>query len=289
MTGAPLRAGLGCRGDIRSEVRWAAAIIVPILSIAFVMLFVLPDSNSRWFSWPVRPRLSAMTLGATYLLGSFYFTTVLFARRWREVQVGFLAVSTFAALLGIATVLHWDKFSHNLFSFWLWAFLYFTLPFVLPFLWWRGMQSAERVPPSEVRVLLPSPLRVLLALVLLPGLLIAAMLFLTPGLMIDVWPWALTPLTARVICAQFALYGVLGVQFITHPDWESMRLVLKWQLFTPLLYPIAIAVSWDDLMFERPMTWAYLANGMVVFVFGVPVLYAYMESRWRKSHRQSQN
>ena len=132
------------RGDINAEVRLAALVIVPILAAAFVILFVFPDSNGERFPWPVRPRLTAMTLGATYLLGSFYFTTVLFARRWREVEIGFLAVSTFAALLGVATIIHWDRFSHEKFQFWLWVFLYFTLPLILPVLWWRNRSTARR-------------------------------------------------------------------------------------------------------------------------------------------------
>ena len=34
-------------------------------------------------------------------------------------------------LLGIATVVHWDKFSHGHLAFWLWAGLYFTAPFLV--------------------------------------------------------------------------------------------------------------------------------------------------------------
>lgn len=269
----------GSRGEINAETRLVALIIVPILVAAFIILFVFPDSNGERFPWPVRPRLTAMTLGATYMLGALYFTTVLFAHRWREVEIGLLAVSTFAALLGIATIIHWDLFNHEKFQFWLWTFLYFSVPLILPAIWWRNRATAQRVGTRVARIPLPYWLRIALTVSLLPGLAIAAALFLAPGAVSEVWPWTITPLTARVIASEFALYGILGIRALTDPDWTRLRTILRWQLLTPVLYLIAVSASWNDLDTSSAFTWIYLVNGSLVFVAGVPALYFYMERK----------
>ncbi len=50
--------------------KWLAIIIVPILSIAFVMLYLFPNPSELLSAWGIKPRMSAMMLGATYLGGA---------------------------------------------------------------------------------------------------------------------------------------------------------------------------------------------------------------------------
>ncbi|MBN1248843.1 MAG: hypothetical protein JXC32_14375 [Anaerolineae bacterium] len=49
--------------------RVLAAIVVPFLVVAFGMLYLFPDSSGAVFAWPIKPHMSAMMLGATYLGG----------------------------------------------------------------------------------------------------------------------------------------------------------------------------------------------------------------------------
>ena len=53
----------------------------------------------------------------------------------------------FASLMGIATILHWDKFHPHATAFWLWAFLYFTTPFLI--VWVFAVQPARPNPRSR--------------------------------------------------------------------------------------------------------------------------------------------
>lgn len=50
-------------------------------------------------------------------------------------QVGFRAGWHVRHADGIATVIHWDKFTHDHVAFWLWAGLYFTTPFLVFAVW----------------------------------------------------------------------------------------------------------------------------------------------------------
>ena len=37
--------------------------------------------------------------------------------------------------MGLATLLHWDRFNHGHISFWLWAVVYAITPFLVLFVW----------------------------------------------------------------------------------------------------------------------------------------------------------
>src|SRR5438874_11866417 len=98
---------------ILPETRWVSAIIVPFLVAAFAILYLFPDHTKELFAWGIQPRMSAMMLGAAYIGGTYFFVRVAAFARWHWVKVGFLPVTTFAALLGIATIVHWDRFTHS--------------------------------------------------------------------------------------------------------------------------------------------------------------------------------
>ena len=96
--------------------RWLAIFIIPFLVAASAILFIWPADTGRLFAWPIKPTMTAMMLGSAYMGGIYFFGRVAFARQWHTVKIG-LPVTTFAGLLGIATLLHWDKFSQGHISY----------------------------------------------------------------------------------------------------------------------------------------------------------------------------
>src|SRR5579884_3487184 len=126
---------------ILPETRWISAIIVPFLVAAFAILYLFPDHTKELFAWGIQPRMSAMMLGAAYIGGAYFFVRAAMGARWHWVKVGFLPVTTFATLMGIATILHWDRFNHGSIAFWTWVVLYFTTPFLVPAVWLRNRKT----------------------------------------------------------------------------------------------------------------------------------------------------
>src|SRR5579859_782753 len=140
--------GTRARNDrVLPETRWVSAIMVPFLVAAFVILYLFPDHTQELFAWGIQPRMSAMMLGAAYIGGAYFFVRVAANARWHAVKVGFLPVSAFAALMGIATILHWDRFNHGSLAFVAWVGLYFTTPFLVFLLWVRN-RSADPGPQT---------------------------------------------------------------------------------------------------------------------------------------------
>ncbi|HLC03645.1 MAG TPA: hypothetical protein VJK02_11455 [Anaerolineales bacterium] len=103
--------------------RVLSAGIVPFLVAAFIILFFKPGESGRLFAWPVRPSMTAMMLGVTYLGGAYFFGAAAIIRQWHRIRLGFLPVTAFAATLGISTLIHLDRFSHGQLAFQLWALL----------------------------------------------------------------------------------------------------------------------------------------------------------------------
>ena len=139
------------RASVRNDrilpgTRWVSAIIVPFLVAAFGILYLFPDHTQELFAWGIQPRMSAMMLGAAYIGGAYFFVRAATNARWHQVKVGFLPVTTFATLMGIATILHWDRFNHGYISFFAWVGLYFTTPFIVFLLWLRNRSTDPGLP-----------------------------------------------------------------------------------------------------------------------------------------------
>jgi hypothetical protein len=264
MTAERVGSGAGLNDRVLVVTRVLAAIIAPVLLAAFIMLYLLPGEAGRLFAWPIGPQMSAMMLGATYLGGAYFFVRVLLARSWQSVKLGLLPVATFAGILGIATALHWDAFTQGHISFILWAFLYFTLPFVIPVVWFINQRAAASpVPVGEP--LLPRWIGLAFAVLGAVVLVATVLLLFASQSMIDAWPWRLSPLTSRVMSAMFALAGLVAVGIAIERRWSSARILLQAQAISIVLFLLAMAISRDDIAWDRIGSWLFLA-GMLAFL-----------------------
>src|SRR5215831_5600434 len=126
---------------ILPETRILSAIIIPFLLAAFGILYFWPNDTDKLFAWTIKPSMTPMMLAAAYIGGAYFFVQVLRAQKWHLIKVGFLPVTSFAGILGVATVLHWDRFNHSHISFVTWAVLYFTTPFLVFAVWLRNRHT----------------------------------------------------------------------------------------------------------------------------------------------------
>ena len=84
---------------ILGSTRVVAALIIPFLVAAFVILYLLPDATDRLFAWTIMPRMSALLMGAGYASGVYFFTRVLRAPRWHWIGRAFLPLTLFVSWL----------------------------------------------------------------------------------------------------------------------------------------------------------------------------------------------
>src|SRR5947209_147246 len=209
-----MNAGENPRDDrVLPQTHWAALAVFIILVPAVIVLWGTPShTHDRW-AWTIKPTLTPMFLGAGYGAGAYFFWRTYRARTWHASSAGVLGASVFAALMLIATLIHYDKFNHGhapflaAFAFWGWLIVYILSPAVVFFLWWRNQSTDAREPRAGEPLVAGGVLLAARAAGIL-ALIVAAIFFLAPHTAIDAWPWKLTPLTARVLASFTAQVGV---------------------------------------------------------------------------------
>lgn len=206
--------------------RLVLIIVVPFLLLAFLILYIFPDLSGERFAWEIRPHMTALFIGSGYLGGAYMFVFAILGKRWHRIKAAFPAVTVFTIAMFLVTVFHWDRFDIDHFPFQLWLFLYVITPFVVPYLWIKNRVTDPGLPePNDV----PVPFLAKSAFLASGGIGIALALFMfaNPQAMIPLWPWTLTPLTARVLAGWFALLGVGGIYASQDPRWSAWRVPLQ--------------------------------------------------------------
>jgi hypothetical protein len=256
--------------------RFLSAFIIPFLVVAFVVLYGLPDDTDKWFAWTIKPTMTPMTLGAVYIGGAYFFLRAFRAKEWHTVKAGFVAVGTFATLMGVATIIHWDKFNHGHVAFWLWAGLYFTTPFLVWSVWAANRRLDSHAGPGDL--LLPPAARAVMAGTGVLAVIAGAYLFLLPSQAIDVWPWTITPLTSRVLGAVFML-GIAGLGVLTDARWSAARIMLQVQVFMLSLILLAAVRAHDE--FDGSVLTLLLLGGFAAATASAAFLLVTMDKRRR--------
>lgn len=261
--------------------RVLAALVVPFLVTAFVILYLMPQRSGELFAWPIAPEMTAMMLGASYFGGAYYFTRVVFEKRWHRVKLALPGVTAFVWYMGIATLLHWDRFTPNHISFFFWALLYFVLPFVLIVVYLLNRRQDPGTPEPD-DVLLPRGLRLVFGGIGVVVTLVSVLLFVAPDLMIPIWPWRMTPLTARVIAAMFVLTGLIGLGIALDGRWSAARLILQAQMISLALIVVAALASWSNFDATQLTPWLFVGGMAGLFVF-LLIITVWAERRHRQN------
>jgi hypothetical protein len=215
-------------------------------------LYPWPSDTRHWFAWTIKPTMTPMVLGSAYLGGAYFFVRVFVSKQWHTVKAGFVPVTLFASCLGVATIIHWDKFNHHHVAFWIWTLLYFTTPFLVFAVFLRNQAVSPSASPDELRI--PATARVVTAMAGLGAVVLGAYLFVFPNRAIDIWPWMLTPLTARVTGAILML-GISGLIIAADGRWATAKIMLQVARIMIVLFLVAAARAHDQLDSSRPMTW----------------------------------
>jgi hypothetical protein len=255
--------------------RVVSVVIVPFLMVAFVLLYFFPGDTKNLFAWTIKPTMTPMVLASAYLGGVYFFLRVLGEPRWNVVKSGFLSVALFASLLGVATIVHWDKFNHAHPAFWLWAGLYFTAPFLIFGGWLANRRFAA--PARRDEPCLGVVARWVVALIGLLALIQGIVMFLAPTQVGAIWPWTLTPLTGRVIGAIFCL-GSAGIVVLVDPRWTTVKLMLEVEMLMVALMLIGALRALAEFDTARALTWV-MFGGFVALLLGSAYLWYTMQIR----------
>ena len=85
------------------QTRLVLIVVVPVLIIAFLILYVFPDQFGDRFAWKINPHMTSMLIGSGYLIGAYMFVFAIFGKRWHRVKAAFPPVTSFTVAMLLAT------------------------------------------------------------------------------------------------------------------------------------------------------------------------------------------
>jgi hypothetical protein len=256
--------------------RIVALIIIPFLLAAAAVLYFSGQAMGQRFAWDIQPPPTAFLVGSGYLGGAYFFARVVFERRWHRVGAGFLPVAAYTLVMLLATLVHWDRFEPGHLPFLVWLILYIVTPLGLPLIWVLNRKTDPGTAGPDELLVAPALRRVMAAiggLVVIGSLLI----FLLPEAAADLWPWTLSPLTARVLAGWHVLLGAGALALAAEGRWSAWRIPLQsiglWQalLLLNMLRPEAALGSTG--LFNWYVLYALIGLSAIV------LLYVVMEKR----------
>jgi len=229
---------------------------------AVLAIGIAPADTKTNFAWPIQPVVMAAVLGGFYITSAPLFLFPLFAKRWEMIRVMILPAALFSTLQLVATFLHWDKFSVGTFPFYVWFASYILPPpiFVGAYVWYQRKAASG---PAAADAALPTWVNWLLV-ICGSGLTIAATLvFIFPGLLIPIFPWQLTPLTARSLSAWLIAVGTIMLSM----SRENGR--TRTMLATPMLILLLPALLIQMLRYAGEVNWSSPVLWFSLILFAV--------------------
>ena len=245
------------------QTRLVLIVVVPFLLLAFLILYIFPDLSGERFAWAIKPDMTALFIGSGYLGGAYMFVFAIFGKRWHRIKAAFPPVTTFTVAMLLATILHWDRFDIHHFPFQLWLFLYIVTPFLVPYLWIKNRVTDPGAPESD-DLTVPALAKWAFMASGILGIGMALLMFISPQTMISIWPWTLSPLTARILGGWFGLLGVGGLYTSQDSRWSAWRMPMQSITFWGILILIGAFMNPQD--FTNGL-WNPFTIGTAVVVF----------------------
>lgn len=192
-----------------------------LTALAVVALFGGAGRTDEAFAWTIQPPLAAAFLGAGYASGCLLVLLTLRAGTWRQARWPLATILVFAVLTLVATLIHLDRLhlpgdtALATAAAWFWLVVYVVVPVGMAVVIVAEERRA-RQHRTGTRLQTRQPwwfAGSLQAQGLVLGVTGLA-LFLGVDPVVSGWPWALTPLVAKVTAAWLLAFAVAAVMAV---------------------------------------------------------------------------
>lgn len=205
-----------------------------ILAATFVVWLIFFPSSGENFAWPVSPEVTAMFIGAGFIVRTYIGFFLWREKYWYRLHWQRWGNYAFLIIIFLATFWHigemnWES---NIVVAHIWVVAYIVEPLILPLLEPRGETAKEPYPVGELKGPLMQGLKLTAAFGLVVSVTVGGLMFINPEFMDTRWPWPLDPFNARIMAAFFALTALWCVSVYLAEDWaEANKLVLGLIIF----------------------------------------------------------
>jgi hypothetical protein len=261
---------------VTPRLRLIFQVLAALALIAGALLFVGATRTDAWWSWTIRPPLTAATLGAFYWAAFVLILSAARSETWAQARPAACPAMVIAVLLLATTLFHFDRFDLDSLFGVFWVAAYAIVP---PLLAWALADQVRR-PGIDSRgaARLPGALRRALVIEGMAMLVAGAVLLFSAGLADDLWPWALSPLTSRAIGSFVVGIGLAALVAVRDDDPLSFRGAALAYTVLGLLELLALLLHTSDLEGDHFDTAIYVVSWSVVTLTGTYGLSAAMAS-----------
>jgi len=217
--------------------------IQTFLAAFFVLWFLFFPQHGIYFAWPVVPELSAMFLGAGFMLRSYFGYHLWRDKNWYTLRWSMNGDFAFLGVLFITTWWHIDEMNWSLqgvsdglriFSLTIahvWVLAYTFEPLTVFLLHPRDKEAHGPVPANLSEGEIQPVMKNALVTIFLIGAAFWAVLFFNPDFANTRWPWELNPFDSRIMSAWFAGSSVWAVTMYFMKDWAEIKIGVRALLF----------------------------------------------------------
>jgi hypothetical protein len=210
-------------------------IIQCFLALFFVLWFLIMPQNGKYFAWPVIPEMTALFLGAGFILRSYFGYHLWRDKYWYTIRWSLYGDYAFLSVLFISTWWHISEMnwhlegvsdSLRLFSLVIvhvWLLAYTFEPLTVFLLHPRDAEANAPVPTNLSEGELQMPLKSALLAIFYIGTAMWALFFFTPAFANTRWAWELNAFDSRIMSAWFAGSAVWSITMYFMKDWAEVK------------------------------------------------------------------
>lgn len=209
-----------------------------------ISLIFFPGSTDSLFFWKITPNINAVLFGALYLVAGSVVLLAVIRGSYELARYLTPMIIPFSTLLLLATLLHLDKFTPGL-KLYYWMVVYIVAPLATIFFYWQFERAGASWQIKSARV---KPLARWFAIIL--GIMLALYVltsFLFPDVIVNFWPWQLTPLLAQAFGAWLAALAGGLLWFAWESDWRRLQPLAYLMALIPVSTLLVIAFDQADL------------------------------------------
>ena len=269
-------------------------IIQCFLAAFFVLWFLILPEEGKYFAWPVVPELTAMFLGAGFILRSYFGYHLWRDKHWYPLRWSLFGDYAFLGVLFVTTWWHVGEMNWNLqgvssgvriFSLVIthvWILAYTFEPLTVFLLHPRDPDAEAPLPIHLSEGELLPPLKSALGAMFYLGAAFWALLFFSPEFANTRWPWALNPFDARIMSAWFAGVAVWSVTMYFMKDWAEVKMGVR----AILLFLLGLLGVWLLASARYPLNdTAIAARQNFAYVVALAVLIAWLTFAYWKQEQ----
>jgi len=222
------------------------------LALFFVLWFLIRPDWGIYFAWPVKPALTALFLGAGFMLRSYFGYHLWREKDWYKLRWSIHGDFVFLGTLFVATWWHMTEMNWHIegvstglriFSLVIahvWVLAYTFEPLTIFLLSPREAEANSPVPVELSQGPLIPELKTVLLGIFYAGSLVWALLFFNTDFANLRWPWELNAFDSRIMSAWPGACATWAITMYFMKDWAEVKIGVR----ALLTFFLALFVIW---------------------------------------------